>query len=130
MGKRIYEKSVKINQKKDQYVSYAVAKSIRISPYKVRAVLNVIRGKKYADAVVYLENLNKSASLPILKVLKSAGANAENNKGVPTNTLYVSKCFADEGVIMKRYMARARGSASSLYKRTSHITICLNSIEE
>ncbi|MCR4661064.1 MAG: 50S ribosomal protein L22 [Clostridia bacterium] len=128
MGKRIYNKALKINERKDEYT--ATAKSIRISPYKVRAVLDEIRGKKYNDAVAYLENLNKSSSLPILKVLKSAAANAENNKGVDVNTLYVSKCYANEGVTYKRGMSRARGSMSSLLKRTSHITVVLDIINK
>ncbi len=104
----------------------ATAKYIRISPFKVRAVLDLIRGKSYRQAVGILENLNKSSSEPVLKVLKSAGANAENNSGMNVETLYVAKCFANEGPTLKRYMPKAHGRAGGLLKRTSHITIVLD----
>ncbi len=107
----------------------AKAKYIRISPYKVRAVLDVIRGKQYREAVAILENLNKSSSEPILKVVKSAGANAENNLGMSTDTLYVAECYADQGPTLKRYIPKAHGRAGGLLKRTSHITVILDEIK-
>ena len=105
---------------------HATAKYIRISPYKVRAVLDLIRGKSYREAVAILENLNKSSSEPILKVVKSAGANAENNLSLNTDELYVAECYADQGPTLKRYIAKAHGRAGGLLKRTSHITVILD----
>lgn len=124
---RTYSKAVKRNDEKDRRPK-AIARYIRISPYKVRAVLDVIRGKSYKEAVAILENLNKSSSEPILKVVKSAGANAENNLGMSLDTLYVAECFADQGPTLKRYIPKAHGRAGSLLKRTSHITVILDEI--
>ena len=117
-----YLKSVKRAENKDRR-PMAVAKYIRISPYKVRAVLDEIRGLSYREAVAYLENLNKSSSAPILKVVKSAGANAENNLGMNKDTLYVAACYADQGPTLKRFIPKAHGRAGSILKRTSHITV-------
>lgn len=124
---RTYLKAVDRAAKKDRR-PMAKAKYIRISPYKVRAVLDVIRGKSYREAVAILENLNKSSCEPILKVVKSAGANAENNLGLSTDTLFVAECFADQGPTLKRYMPKAHGRAGGLLKRTSHITVILDEI--
>ena len=109
---------------------HATAKYIRISPYKVRAVLDLIRGKSYREAVGILENLNKSSSEPILKVVKSAGANAENNLSLNTDELYVAECYADQGPTLKRYIPMARGRAGGLLKRTSHITVVLDVVNK
>ncbi len=122
---RSYLKAVKRAENADNRPK-ATAKYIRISPYKVRAVLDLIRGKDYRQAVGILENLNKSSSEPILKVLKSAGANAENNQGMNTDALYVAVCYADQGPTLKRYIPKAHGRAGGLLKRTSHITIVLD----
>ncbi len=103
----------------------AVAKYVRISPFKVRIVLNIIRGKSYKEALAILENTPKAASLPIKKVLMSAGANAENNKGLSKDDLFVAACFADQGPTLKRVRPRAQGRAFRILKRTSHITIVL-----
>ena len=107
----------------------AKARYIRISPYKVRAVLDTVRGKSYREAVAILANTNKSSALPILKVVKSAGANAENNLGMNLDTLYVAECYADQGPTLKRYIAKAHGRAGSILKRTSHITVILDEIK-
>ncbi len=125
---RTYAKAVQRAEKKDRR-PMAKAKYIRISPYKVRAVLDVIRGKQYREAVAILENLNKSSSEPILKVVKSAGANAENNLGMSTDTLYVAECYADQGPTLKRYIPKSHGRAGGLLKRTSHITVILDEIK-
>lgn len=122
---RTYSKAVQRAEKKDRR-PMAKAKYIRISPYKVRAVLDVIRGKEYREAVAILENLNKSSSEPVLKVVKSAGANAENNLGMSTANLFVAECYADQGPTLKRYMPKAHGRAGGLLKRTSHITVILD----
>lgn len=130
MATRMKEKSQARQENKDKR-PYAVAKNIRISPYKVRAVLDVIRGKKYAESAAILRALNKSSCEPILKVLNSAAANAENNLGMNKDELYVAECFADQGTTLKRMMPKAKGRGTRLLKRTSHITVILDAaIEE
>lgn len=128
MGKT-YNKAVQRAQSAEKR-PHAVAKYIRISPYKVRAVLDLIRGKSYREAVGILENLNKSSSEPILKVVKSAGANAENNLSLNTDELYVAECYADQGPTLKRYIPMAHGRAGGLLKRTSHITVILDVVNK
>ena len=125
MAKNLREKTAKIAENKDRRPR-AVAKHVRISPYKVRIVLDIIRGKGYREAVAILENTPKSASEPIKKVLMSAAANAENNLGMSKDNLYVAACFADQGVTLKRIMPRAQGRAFRILKRTSHITVILD----
>lgn len=128
MGKT-YLKAVKRAETADRRPK-AIAKYIRISPYKVRAVLDLIRGKSYREAVGILENLNKSSSEPILKVVKSAGANAENNLSMNMDELFVAECFADQGPTLKRFIPKARGRAGGLLKRTSHITVILDEVKK
>ncbi|MDR2267674.1 MAG: 50S ribosomal protein L22 [Christensenellaceae bacterium] len=106
----------------------AIAKNIRISPYKVRAVLDVIRGKNHDEARALLKSLNKSSCDPVLKVLNSALANAENNYGYNVDDMYLSECYADQGPTLKRMMPKAKGRGSRILKRTSHITIILDSV--
>lgn len=125
MATRIREKSIKREEQKDAR-PYAVARYIRISPYKVRAVLDVVRGKSYGEAVGILKNLNKSSSMPVLKVINSAAANAENNLGMSKDMLYVAECYADQGPTLKRWRARAKGRGARILKRTSHITVILD----
>ena len=107
---------------------FAVAKYIRISPSKVRIVIDLIRGKNYFDALAILENTPKAASLPVKKVLNSAAANAEVNKGMSKDDLYVAEIYADAGPTLKRIMPRAQGRAYRILKRTSHITVVLDSV--
>ena len=104
----------------------AVARYIRISPSKVRIVLNVIRGKDYAEAVAILKNMPNSATEYVVKVLESAGANAENNLGLNKNDLYVAETFVDGGPTLKRFQPVSKGRAHSILKRTSHITVILD----
>ena len=125
MAKNMREKTARIAENKDRRPR-AIAKHVRISPYKVRIVLDIIRGKGYREAVAILENTPKSASEPIKKVLMSAGANAENNLGLSKDNLFVAACFADQGPTLKRVMPRAQGRAFRILKRTSHITIVLD----
>ncbi|MEG1613427.1 MAG: 50S ribosomal protein L22 [Clostridia bacterium] len=108
----------------------AVAKYIRISPYKVRIVLDIIRGKKYNEAVAILENTPKSASPVLLKLVNSAAANGENNLNMSKADLFVAECFADQGPILKRIMPRAKGRAYRIDKRSSHITVILDTVKE
>ncbi len=108
----------------------AVAKYIRISPYKVRIVLDIIRGKKYVEAAAILENTPKAASPEILKVLNSAAANAENNLNMSKSDLYVAECFADQGPTLKRMQPVSKGRGHRIDKRTSHITVILDTVKE
>ena len=101
----------------------ATAKTIRISARKVRLVLDLIRGKDVAEARGILELTPNHAAANCLKVLKSAVANATHNNQMDETKLYVKECYANEGITMKRYMPRAKGSASPIMKRTSHITV-------
>ena len=107
----------------------AYAKHIRITPRKVKIVCDLIRGKDVAEAAAILMNTRKAASEPLIKLLKSAIANAENNFEMDVDRLYVSEVFCSPGPTMKRIQARARGSADRLLKRSSHITLALKERE-
>ena len=98
-------------------------KYARISPRKVKIVLDLIRGKDVGVAMAILQNTPKSASEYLIKLLGSAVANAENNFGMDASNLYVSECFVCPCPTLKRIMARAKGSADRILKRTSHVTI-------
>ena len=125
MAKNMKEKTLRIAEKKDKRPK-AIARHVRISPYKVGRVLDLIRGKDYAEAVAILENVQKSSSEPVKKVLMSAAANAEHNLGMSKDNLYVAACYADQGPTLKRVMPRAQGRAFRILKRTSHITVVLD----
>ena len=99
---------------------------LRISPRKVQIVLDLIRGKDVGTAAAILMQTPKAASEPVLKLLKSAAANAENNHGMDPEKLYVSTCLATPGPIIKRIMPRAQGRAYRINKRTSHVTIVVS----
>ncbi len=125
MAKNIREKAAKIAENRDKR-PHATAKFVRISPSKVHIVLDLIRGQDYNSALAILKNTPKAASEVLVKVLESAGANAENNLNLSKNDLYVAECFANEGPTYKRYWLRSHGSADIIKKRTSHITIILD----
>ena len=125
MATRSKQKSLARKENADKR-PYAVAKYVRISPFKVRIVLDIIRGKKYVEGVAILENTSKAACPEVLKVLNSAAANAENNLGLDRETLYVAECYANQGPTLKRYWARSHGRADMIKKHTSHITIVLD----
>jgi len=103
----------------------AVIKYVRMSPRKVRLVVDQVRGLAVDDALAILKFTPKAAAKPVAKVIKSAIANAEENFGLSREDLYVSQIFADVGPIYKRWMAGARGRAKPILKRTSHITVVL-----
>lgn len=103
----------------------AIARYIRMSPYKVRRVLDQIRGRQYREALIILEFMPYKSCEPILKVLRSAVANAEHNEGLDPATLVVSKAYADGGPVLKRYRPRAQGRAYQIRKPTCHITIAV-----
>ena len=98
----------------------------RISPRKVQIVCDLIRGKSVAQATAILMSTPKAASELMLKILKSAAANAENNHQMDPEKLYVSACYANPGPIIKRIMPRAQGRAYRINKRTSHVTIAVS----
>ncbi len=101
----------------------ATAKTVRCTPRKTRLVLDQIRGKDVEDALAILQFLPNSAADAVAKVVKSAAANATHNHQMDSSKLYVKSCYADEGIVLKRWMPRAKGSASQILKRTSHITV-------
>ena len=101
----------------------AVAYNVRVTPRKARLVIDLIRGLGVNEALGVLANVNKAASPIVAKVVKSAASNAINNLGMDEERLYVAEIYANDGLRMKRYLPRAKGSASGLVKRTSHITV-------
>lgn len=103
----------------------AIARYIRMSPTKVRRVLDQIRGRTYREALVILEFMPYRACDPILKALRSAVANAEHNEGLDPATLVVSRAYADQGPALRRYRPRAQGRAYMIRKPTCHITIAV-----
>ena len=105
-------------------VAKAHLKQLRMTPRKVKVVLDLIRNKNVAEAAAILKTTNKIACESVEKLLKSAVANAETNHGMDVEKLYVAECFVKlKG--MKRVMPRARGSAFRIVKRTSHVTVVL-----
>lgn len=108
---------------------HATARYIRISSRKVKVVIDLIRGKSVDDAEAILLYTPKAAAEPVLKVLRSAIANAENNLELSRDSLYVAEIYANQGPTLKRYRPRARGSAFHIRKRTSHITVILDEKE-
>jgi large subunit ribosomal protein L22 len=107
-----------------------VGRYIRVSPYKARKVIDLIRGKEVEEAQRILAFSPNHASQVIAKVLNSAIANAENNNKLRAENLVVESCYVDEGPTLKRWMPRARGRATRIRKRTSHITIVLGVSEK
>ena len=108
---------------------HAIARYIRMSPRKVKVVIDMIRGKSAKEAAAILTYTPKAACEPVLKVLNSAIANAENNLDMNRDDLFVAESYANQGPTLKRYRARARGSASPIRKRTSHITVILDQVK-
>ena len=104
----------------------AVAKYIRMSPQKVRLVVDLVRGKKVQEARNILLYTRKYPAGIIAKVLKSAVANAAQNPNIDENTLYIKEIFVDQGPSLKRWRARAQGRAAGIKKRTSHITVVVD----
>jgi len=100
----------------------ATALNVRVTPRKARLVLDLVRGKDVKVALGILANVSKSAAEPVSKVIRSATANAVNNFGMDENSLYIASIWANDGMRIKRYLPRAKGSASGLVKRSSHIT--------
>ena len=110
--------------------AFARASYVRVTPMKARRVIELIRDKSAQDALAMLKFAPQAASEPIAKVLASAIANAEHNFQLDPESLIVSHAFVDEGPTMKRFRPRAQGRAYRIRKRTSHITIEVESVDD
>nr|QYB18932.1 ribosomal protein L22 [Climaconeis sp.] len=106
----------------------SVAKYIRMSPYKIRRILDQIRGRSYQDALMILEFLPYRASGPIWQVIHSAAANAKHNYGLDKKKLVIDSIFANEGPKLKRIRPRAQGRAYKILKPTCHITVIMKAV--
>ncbi len=102
---------------------------LRIAPRKTRLLARVVQGMPVEEAEYQLTYMNKAAARPLLKLLKSAIANAENNHELKKENLFIKQCFVDEGPTLKRYRPRAFGRAAEIRKRSSHVTIILGEIK-
>lgn len=107
----------------DRPGSYAIARHVRMSPTKVRRVVDVVRGMAVTEALAVLKFQPQAAAEPVYKVVASAAANAENAEGLRADDLYISTAYVDEGVTLRRIRPRAKGSASRILKRAAHITV-------
>jgi large subunit ribosomal protein L22 len=103
----------------------AVAKYLRISPIKVRMITGALKGKKAEEAMNMLAFAPKKAARMVHKVLKSAVANASQNKNIDVDSLIIKVVCVDEGPVLKRFIPRAMGRATPILKRTSHVTVIL-----
>lgn len=130
MAKRIREKSELIKQNKDNR-PYACVRYVRLAPTKAKIVIDQVRGKSYDDAVAILSNMPHDAAAILLKVVKSAGANAENNKGLNTHDLYLAEVILGQGPFrVNKVYFRGRGhGADRIVTRTSHIKVVLGEKE-
>ncbi|MCL2599277.1 MAG: 50S ribosomal protein L22 [Firmicutes bacterium] len=128
MATRVKLKTEKINKERDKR-PHAHANHIRISPSKVRIVLDIVRGKSVNNAFAILQNTPKSASEPVYKLIASAVANAENNLNLSREDLYVAEIYASGGPVLKRSIPRAKGRSTRILKRTSHITVILDQLD-
>ena len=126
MATRVREKAAKIAATKEKR-PHAYARHIRISPNKVQVVLDLVRGKDVAEAIAILENIGNASAPVIKKCIASAVANAENNLNLSREDLFVAECYVTAGPTLKRMMPRAKGSGNLILKRTSHITVVLDS---
>lgn len=104
----------------------AVAKYIRISPQKVRLIMDQVRGKKVEEAMNLLSFTPQKGAFVLKKLINSAVANAEQNLNMDVDNLYIKRAFADEGPTLRRFRPRAMGRATRIRKRTSHLTVILD----
>jgi large subunit ribosomal protein L22 len=107
----------------------AIARYVRMSPRKVRRVIDMVRGKSVDEALTILKYAPQVAAEPVSKVVASAAANAENNLNLTRDDLYVAAAFVDAGPTLKRVLPRQRGMADRIIKRTSHITVVVRERE-
>lgn len=114
----------------DRPGSYAIARHVRMTPRKVRRVADLVRGMAATDALTTLKFAPQAASEPVYKCVSSAIHNAEHAEALDRNELVISQIFVDEAVTLRRIQARAKGSASRIYKRGSHITVVVAARDE
>ena len=103
----------------------AILKWIGLSPFKVRLIIDLVRGRKAEEALQMLRHMPQAAAKPVAKTIRSAMANAEENFGLNREDLYISRITADGGPMLKRFKAGARGRAKPILRRSSHITVVL-----
>src|SRR5262245_36601359 len=108
----------------------AITKNVRISPLKVRQVMDEIRGKPVDRAIAMLRYMPQKAAREVASTIKSAAANAEHNFEMEPSALVVKTIYADQGPVLKRFMPRARGRADRIRKPTTHITVIVDDGEE
>ena len=125
MATNTREKGEKRAQQRDKRPQ-AHVKHVRVSSRKAKQVIDLIRGKDVDTALAILQFTPKATSPIVIKLLNSAIANAVNNQELDRSTLYVAEIYANPGPTLKRYVARSRGSASPMLKRTSHISVVLD----
>ena len=125
MATNMKKKAARVEEKRETR-PYAVAKDVRVSPYKVRTGLDLIRGKSVKEAQAILDNIVNGGAAPTKKVLMSAVANAEHNQGMDRGDLYVAECYANGGMMLKRMQPVSKGRGHAILKRTSHITVILD----
>lgn len=125
MATNTREKGEKRAQARDKRPQ-AHVKHVRVSSRKAGQVINLIRGKNVDEALAILQFTPKATSPIVIKLLNSAIANAVNNLDLDRSTLYVAEIYANPGPTLKRFVARSRGSASPILKRTSHISVVLD----
>ena len=113
----------KVEEKPKVTEARAFARDVRVAPRKVRLVVDLVRGKSVKDALGILAICNKAAKTPVEKIIRSASANAVNNFGMDEKKLYIAEIQVGDGLKIKRYIPRAKGSASPIIKRNSHIRI-------
>lgn len=104
----------------------ATAKTVRVTPRKARLALDLVRGKDVNEALAILKFTPNKAAGEVYKVVKSAAANATHNNNMDADKLFVKACYANEGIVLKRFMPAAKGNAHSIFKRTSHITVVVS----
>ncbi|MDE5562680.1 MAG: 50S ribosomal protein L22 [Clostridiales bacterium] len=129
MATRMKEKAQRVEELREKR-PHATAKHVRIAPDKVRIVLALIRGRSVGEAMAILQATPKAASEQVFKVLNSAAANAEHNNGLSVDDLYVAEAYADVGPTLKRFQPVSKGRAHHILKRTSHITVILDTKED
>lgn len=106
----------------------AVARHVRVTPMKARRVVDIVRGKSVDEALAILKFAPQAAAEPVAKVIASAAANAQHNLNLDPSTLVVATAFVDEGATLKRFQPRAQGRAFRIRKRSSHITVIVESV--
>lgn len=108
----------------------AITKYVRISPYKVRQVMDLVRGEPVDRALAILKYMPQKAAREVARTIKSAAANAENNFDMVPDDLFIKRIYADEGPRLRRHMPRARGRVDILRKPTTHITVVVDDGED